>query len=34
MEHFGVKVREGKYGLEICRDKYAIISKKLITQIS
>lgn len=28
MEHFGVKVREGKYGLEICRDKYAIISNK------
>lgn len=28
MEHFGVKVRDGKYGLELNREQYAIIDKR------
>lgn len=28
MEHFGVTVHPGKYGLELSRDKYALINKK------
>lgn len=28
MEHFGVTVRSGKYGLELTREKYAFINNK------